>query len=449
MPKPNHFKGMETLERSLRSLGADTSAPYRLLIRKGRVLCAIPRDQKVALRTLDLYQPQRGQGKLLKAIIRTCIKLGIPCPLLRAWQAEEGHQGAGKQAGVMVGSPGHLCERSVAVFRDPQVWTVVKLAFGEAGTNILKHEADMLESLEKNIHTPDLRSFTSDGDEAKLCMGWQDGIAWSNPDISPIVQLLREWHMGSDPLPLEVFKEWNTASQILKSYPIWGEAMKQWEELKLAPSIRHGDLTRPNLRTSCDGKDLLLVHDWERGAHKGMPAIDLAHYLIQDSCFTRSWSPDEVIRTVIQQLRAHPCRGLLIDLGWRDQVYGLLATTIAFNIGSQYFSNDSLLRALGDAFLEEDTALNNGQQDKTALTSKLARTKFSIITPSYNQSEYIEDCLESVRTQKADGIEIEHIIIDAQSTDGTVDILEKQKDILWRSEPDKGISDAINKGFLM
>lgn len=72
--------------------------------------------------------------------------------------------------------------------------------------------------------------------------------------------------------------------------------------------------------------------------------------------------------------------------------------------------------------------------------------KFSIITPSYNQGKFIKDCLESVRQQNYP--EVEHIVVDAGSTDETIEVLSGYPEVTWSSEPDKGMSDGINKGFL-
>lgn len=74
----------------------------------------------------------------------------------------------------------------------------------------------------------------------------------------------------------------------------------------------------------------------------------------------------------------------------------------------------------------------------------------SVVTPSYNQSKFIEDLICSIIEQ--DHSNVEHIIIDGGSTDGTVDILkeyEKKYDLKWISEPDDGIPNAINKGIEM
>lgn len=72
----------------------------------------------------------------------------------------------------------------------------------------------------------------------------------------------------------------------------------------------------------------------------------------------------------------------------------------------------------------------------------------SIVTPSYNQSEYIEDTIQSVANQRYPAIE--HVVVDGKSDDGTVEILQQYEDqIRWVSEPDEGQADAINKGFDM
>ncbi len=73
--------------------------------------------------------------------------------------------------------------------------------------------------------------------------------------------------------------------------------------------------------------------------------------------------------------------------------------------------------------------------------------RVSIITVSYNARLYIAQTIESVLAQ--DYQDLEYIIVDGASTDGTLEIIKQYADdprLKWVSEPDQGIADAMNKG---
>lgn len=72
--------------------------------------------------------------------------------------------------------------------------------------------------------------------------------------------------------------------------------------------------------------------------------------------------------------------------------------------------------------------------------------KISVVTPSYNQGRYIKATIDSVLSQNYPNLE--YIVMDGGSTDGTVDILKSYgKKIKWESKKDKGQTHAINKGL--
>ena len=81
----------------------------------------------------------------------------------------------------------------------------------------------------------------------------------------------------------------------------------------------------------------------------------------------------------------------------------------------------------------------------SAITDNLP--KITIVTPSYNQGEFLEETIRSVLLQNYP--KLEYIIIDGGSTDQSVEIIKKYEPWIdfWVSEPDRGQSHAINKGF--
>lgn len=73
--------------------------------------------------------------------------------------------------------------------------------------------------------------------------------------------------------------------------------------------------------------------------------------------------------------------------------------------------------------------------------------KISVVVPSYNQADFIEETLLSIINQNYPDLEL--IVIDGGSSDGSVEIIKKYENIIsyWVSEKDRGQSHAINKGF--
>jgi glycosyltransferase involved in cell wall biosynthesis len=75
----------------------------------------------------------------------------------------------------------------------------------------------------------------------------------------------------------------------------------------------------------------------------------------------------------------------------------------------------------------------------------------SVVTPSFNQAAFIDESIRSVTAQGYDFME--HLVVDGASDDNTVDILRKHSGdaihLQWTSEPDRGQSSALNKGFAL
>lgn len=68
----------------------------------------------------------------------------------------------------------------------------------------------------------------------------------------------------------------------------------------------------------------------------------------------------------------------------------------------------------------------------------------TIVTPSFNQGHFLDETIQSVLSQKYP--DLEHIVMDGGSTDGTVDVLKRYPHLQWVSEKDRGQTHAVNKG---
>lgn len=77
--------------------------------------------------------------------------------------------------------------------------------------------------------------------------------------------------------------------------------------------------------------------------------------------------------------------------------------------------------------------------------------KLSIITINYNDAKGLEKTLRSVAVQHVpDGLEVEHVVIDGGSTDGSVDVINRYPHVSkWVSKKDNGVYNAMNKGVRM
>ena len=146
--------------------------------------------------------------------------------------------------------------------------------------------------------------------------------------------------------------------------------------------------------------------------------------------------------------RRHPCMRsaplplfltrAIIDRGWRRLADALSAS-------SKGGSSTSVQRDVEAAGGDQSEVASAPIAYQVSTDHDADCPLVSIITPSFNQAKYIGRTLESIRTQ--DYPNIEHVVIDGGSTDGTIEILKRQTFAVWISEPDRGQSHALNKGI--
>jgi glycosyltransferase involved in cell wall biosynthesis len=115
---------------------------------------------------------------------------------------------------------------------------------------------------------------------------------------------------------------------------------------------------------------------------------------------------------------------------------------VVWNFISRFILMEILVLTIGRIRMEfcrqEQQELTAGETARTAL-------KFSIVTPSFRNSEWLKLCIASVADQQ--GVEVEHIVQDSCSDDGTQDWLPQDKRVRAFIEKDAGMYDAVNRGY--
>ena len=183
-------------------------------------------------------------------------------------------------------------------------------------------------------------------------------------------------------------------------------------------------------------------------AESGVPRV-CSIYDIQDETYPEFFSPGDDLHheslfidgahpSVLDAISRHLSHSAITH-GNLDPSY---IRTCYLNIAQEYWELFKDAASRGPVVIRSP-AWNGWKMESDPAESSL---KVSIVTPSFNQCQFIERALLSVAKQQVK--DIEHIVIDGGSTDGTVDVLTRFKPaVRWISEKNEGQSHAVNKGL--
>lgn len=322
-----------------------------ILCRGGRPLLALPRSNEAASRALDLYQPQRGVGKRVAALLRGGSRFGlhrlllplVGAPAPTVCQAGLLPADADRESvGILFGSPAHRVFRAVLSYRNGPTWEVAKLAAGKEGAAMLEHEAEAMRAIGATVtEMPELLGLETNGHAWLLRMPYLRGRCLSIGDVAPVLRLLESWLADEPMARLDSFAEWRDMVKGFGEVSGGNQILVSIADLPLRPSVRHGDLARWNLMRTDDGR--LKVLDWEWGEQRGLSGVDLVHYLAQDFRLVRRMPAAEALKATLRALESPDWKTYLDRTGWGGHTRELLIAHLAFKQGAGHQDNREIL----------------------------------------------------------------------------------------------------------
>jgi hypothetical protein len=242
----------------------------------------------------------------------------------------------------MLGSPEHRVRRAILSYETASGREVAKLAFGEAGKDVIESEATAIDSMPAGL--PGLTRFSGvhhGKDFSILRMPCIEGTPLPQQDTSAALGLLQSWFLDNPAIPATGFPEWPAIISALNDLTDSHAAIDQLARLRLKPTVRHGDFARWNLLRRNDGS--LMALDWEWAHPAGMPGLDLIHLYLQDARLVERLAPAAAIRRTIEVLGHAPCSGYLEKTGWGAEPLLPVIASLAFKQGAGHQDNADIL----------------------------------------------------------------------------------------------------------
>lgn len=336
------------------ALSAVASTPSRcvLLRRNGRILLALPPQRSAAIRTLGLYRPQRPKARVAAILTRFAVGVGMHRILMPgthhpggATTVAPGHPGCiPGTAGVMLGSPEHRVRRAIVVYDTAGGPEVAKLAFGDGGRAVIQGEHDVLSHLDPAVPGAPLPNGVHHGAGLSLlCLPYQTGRPFGRDAAPRALALLDAWLHGAPPAAAPDFPEWSGIEAGLRAAGDPDSILTAIAAQRLVPAIRHGDFARWNLLIRNDGSVVAL--DWEWGHPRGMPGLDLAHFVLQDLRLVDRMDHEAALRQAAIRLSRPNFREHLVRAGWHGDALLPVVASLAWKQGEGHQDNLDILRA--------------------------------------------------------------------------------------------------------
>lgn len=281
---------------------------YYLLVGRGRVLAALPRELEAFRRTLALYRPQNPAARLWVALIFLLSRARLQGWVLPSWTWSGAAHSSLPAPGVLLGNPSHSSSRCLFMLRESGKWVVGKFYPGVVAPENLEREKILLQAaLAQGGHTPAFLGLAPMGKGWILRTDFLEAVG-RKPTWAEAVSLLQAWLLPLPPRPPADFPMIASLPQTALS------RLSAFPHLRLRPSLRHGDFAPWNLLPCPNGG--LKVVDWESGHREDVPGFDLVHYLLQEEFLVHRSAFPAAQGRILQRMHAPLAAEYLTASGW-------------------------------------------------------------------------------------------------------------------------------------
>jgi glycosyltransferase involved in cell wall biosynthesis len=436
----------------------ENSAPTRsftLLKKEGHPILFLPSDRAMAEATLRLYPAQTFLARTLFRTLGLFSPRGIGIagetrkvainedrPFAQFLKSLIPGSRSVPPFGVMSGNIKMAGRRYVVLLFDAEgkPAAVVKVGGSKEARQLVRFEQDIF--FPKPLPFPGLPEVLAiyDDDEASaIAYRYVEGKPPTPEQRENVGSLLESWIYEQESVAITRLPIWTELTMLAGESPDLKPLLEKLEKCSIRPVLFHGDFAPWNIRvTSSATGSRWVVLDWERSSRYGLPGWDWFHYIFQYNTLVRRVSAEENLAE--------------LEALWKDTSF----LAYAKKTGTEHVVRE--LAFLYLLYLERF----HSPRDKAAQTRRFLKEftkryfprvvilppklRISVITPSYKQLPWLKLCVASIADQK--GVEIEHIIQDAQSGGELEEWVRTNTQSQLHVECDSGMYDAINRGFI-
>ncbi len=385
---------------------------FVFLRRQGIPFLYFDLEKESALQALASYPAQSSAARLFRIAVKMCIASGlsrvfprtrtrIPAQssfgdFLAACSGERGIPAFS----VLCGNPGTRGRRFIFTLlrgdREPSV--VVKAGFSSRARELIQKEISFLEGDAIHISgIPKILNKFDDGQVAAFSSAHVAGYAARGFDIPNLSLLMGNWITHRPRRRFKDFPEWKEMDAVHD--PLFRRASRCLAAVRVNPVVSHGDLVPWNIRVGPQNKWSVL--DWEDGNRDGIPGWDWFYYWIQTSVLVFRENSRKTFSRLRNLIRTPEFQCYAAATGIQGFEVPLLAALLGRIQYRQQADRFNSIRSLIHNF---DVEWPGWDQPDTSMPESIppvSTPDFSIVSPCYNQLEWLRLCVASVRDQVA------------------------------------------------